>query len=84
MRFGTKIERVTQDGITKSKTTIFRDYDEAHTETVCEERIQVMKIQDFDTIVAQMHIDHALHDYGAWLEHKGDKMYVVKRWIEQN
>lgn len=84
MRFGSKTESITKDGVTTSKLTLYRDYDEVHSETVCEERVQIMKIQDFDTIVAKMHIDHALQDYGAWIEHKGDKMYVVKRWIERS
>ncbi len=84
MRFGSKTEIKVENGVTTSKTTKFREYEEIVNETICEERVQIMKIQDFDTIVNKMHIDHALQDHGAWLEYKGDRMYVVKRWIERN
>jgi hypothetical protein len=83
MRFGVKTEIKTENGVTTSKVTKFRDYDEVHNETICEERVQIMKIQDFDTIAAKMHVDHALQDHGCWVEYKGDKMYVIKRWIER-
>lgn len=84
MRFGTKTEIKIENGITTSKTTKFRDYNEIVNETICEERKQIMKIQDFDTLVAQMHIDHALQDHGAWIEYRGDKMYAVLSWIEKH
>lgn len=84
MRFGTKTEIKIEDGVMTSKTTKFRDYQETVNETICEERVQIMKIQDFDTLVAKMHIDHALQDHGAWLEYKGDKMYAVLKWIERH
>lgn len=84
MRFGTKTEIRVKDGVTVTKTTKFRDYAETMNEDIYEERIQIMKIQDFDHLVAKMHIDHALQDHGAWIEYKGDKMYAILRWVERN
>lgn len=84
MRFGTKTEIRTDGNVTRTTVTKYRDYQETVSEDILEERKQIMKIQDFDTLVAQMHIDHALQDHGAWIEYRGDKMYAVLRWVEKH
>lgn len=87
MRFGAayKIINDSKSGVTSASVKKYRDYAEYVNETVYEERVQIMRVSDFDTIVTQLHIDHPLEDRGAWLEHgKDGKMYVVKCWIEKH
>jgi carbonic anhydrase len=86
MRYGSTfhIEKQPGTGLTTVTTQKVRDYEEYVNETTYHERVQIMKIDDFDTITKQMHIDHALQDHGAWLEHQGGKMYVVKSWVTRN
>jgi hypothetical protein len=61
----------------------YRDGIETIKETVYEERVQIIKISDYNTIVEDMHAKHALDvGYGAFLEkYNNGKMYVTKRWI---
>lgn len=61
----------------------YRDGIETVRETVYEERVQILRVTDYDTIVEDMHKKHALDiGYGAWLEkYNNGKMYVTKRWI---
>jgi carbonic anhydrase len=86
MRFGATFQITKQLGspITQVAVNKVRDYNEYVNETIHEERVQIMRIQDFDTITAQMHIDHALQDHGAWVEYRDGKMYVVKAWITKS
>ena len=86
MRFGSTftIQKDTKSNVTKIAVVKYRDYDEFVNETVFEERKQIIKIQDFDTLVAKLHIDHALQDHGAWIEYKDGKMYAVLGWIERS
>lgn len=87
MRFGA-IYKITNDaktGITSATVKKYRDYNEYVNETVHEERVQILRVSDFDTIVEQLHIAHPLEDHGAWLEHgKDGKLYVVKCWVEKH
>jgi carbonic anhydrase len=86
MRFGAtyQIQKDTNSNITKTHVKKVRDHTEFVNETVVEERIQIIKIQDFDTLVSQLHIDHALQDHGAWIEYANGKMYAVLGWIERD
>lgn len=86
MRFGSTFHITKQAGspITQVAVKKVRDHNEYVNETIHEKRVQIIKIQDFDTLVAQMHIDHALQDHGAWVEHKSGKMYAVLCWIEKH
>lgn len=86
MRFGATYHVIKQSNSPITQTAIkkYRDGKEYIDEIVSEERVQILKIQDFDTITTQMHIDHALQDHGAWVEYRDGKMYVVKSWIEKN
>ena len=88
MRFGAtlKITKSADSPITKTEVHKYRDYQEYVNETIHEERRQIIKIQDFDTLVQKMHIDHALSSsYGAWIEKSKDgKMYAILCWVDQN
>ena len=86
MRFGAtfNIQKDSKSNLTRTTVKKYRDYDEFVNEVICEERRQIMKIQDFDTLVERLHIDHALQDHGAWIEYKDGKMYAVLGWVEKN
>lgn len=86
MRFGSTfhIEKQANSPIISVAIKKVRDYNEYVNETVHEERVQIIKISDFDNILQQMHIDHALQDHGAWVENRGGKMVVVKCWITKD
>ena len=83
MRFGAtyNITKDSKNPVLKVAITKYRDYDEYVNETIHEERKQIIKIQDFDTLVSKLHIDHALSDHVAWIEYKDGKMYAVLTWI---
>lgn len=85
MRFGAtfQIQKDSKSNLTKTNIKKYREYNETVNETIYEERRQIIKIQDFDTLVAKLHIDHALEDHGAWIEYKDGKMYAVLGWIER-
>lgn len=54
-------------------------------ESVYKERVQVIRPGDLDTIIGEMHVEHALNEsYGAWLDKTNPgRLYVVKYWIER-
>lgn len=82
MRFGSQY-KITKhpNGIIETAVKKVRDYQEIANETIHEERVQIIRISDFDDIMAKMHIDHALNDHGGWIEHgSGGKLYCVKTW----
>jgi preprotein translocase subunit SecA len=85
MRFGSVIKTTSNNGIVKATVLKYHDYTETVNETVYEQRVQIMKVSDFDTIVEEMHKEHALDKgYGAWLDKTKDgKLYVVKSWIKE-
>ena len=81
MRFGNQYKIVKNGGITSVNVRKVRDYQEFHNETVHEERVQIIRISDFDDIMAKMHIEHPLTDHGGWIEHGANgKLYCVKTW----
>jgi len=61
----------------------YRDGVETVKETVYEERVQIIKVSDYNAIVEDMHAKHALDmGYGVFLEKfNNGKMYAVKKWI---
>ena len=81
MRFGSSY-KITKhpNGLIETNIKKVRDYTEIANETIHEERVQIIRISDFDDIMAKMHIDHALEDHGGWVEHgPNGRMYVVNR-----
>lgn len=83
-RFGATYRIEQQGPVTKVAVSKVRDYNEYVNETIHEQRVQILKIQDFDTLVEKLHIDHALQDHGGWIEYRDKKMYAVLSWIEKN
>lgn len=82
MRFGSQYKITKNGNITSVNVRKVRDYQDFCNETVHEERVQIMRISDFDGIMAQMHLDYPLTDHGGWIEYgTGNKMYCVKSWV---
>lgn len=80
IQYGEIQENESTEDSTKNKTIKLRHGLPFLEECIYKERIQVMRITDLDTIIAEMHTKHALDEqYGAWLEKAKDgRLYVIK------
>lgn len=86
MQFGTKTTRTTKNGILTVRSQKYHEGKVTSDETICEERVPIIKITDANTVFEQMHLEHAFTNYGAWVEKNptSGKLYVVKCWVQQN
>lgn len=84
MKFGTKTTITHTNGIMTTKIEKYHDGAVTKAEAINEERIPIIRYSDADTILEQMHIEHALTNYGVWVEKNptSGKLYVVKCWID--
>lgn len=84
-RFGTVTKTTNKNGLKTIRTTKYHDFEVTDDEELHEARVPIIKITDASTVFEQMHLEHALTNYGAWVEKNpvSGKMYVVKCWLEK-
>lgn len=84
MRFGSSyhIKSDPKNNLLQVRVQKIRDYNEYVNEIIKEERVQIMKIQDFDTLINKLHVEHPMKEHGGWIEYRQGKMYAVLTWVE--